>query len=70
MTILDVRPAKRPGLYTAALAGRDLCTSQQPFLDAARLLLAEGIDPKTTLVMRLATTGTESLRSTIGYAAS
>ena len=69
MTILDVRPAGRHGQYTAALDGRDLVTSRQPFLDSARVLLAEGFDPKSRLVMRWATTGTESLRSTIGYAA-
>ena len=66
MTILDVRPADRHGQYTAALDGRDLVTSRQPFLDAARVLLSEGADPQTTLVMRWVTTGTDSLRSLSG----
>jgi hypothetical protein len=66
---IDVRPAKRHGVYTAALGGRDICTSRQPFLDAARVLLSEGADPRATLMMRWATTGTESLRSPIGVAA-
>jgi len=51
----------------ARLADRLLCVSRQPFLDSARVLLGEAHDPSTALVMRHA--GTESLRSTIGYAA-
>jgi hypothetical protein len=66
---IEVRPAARPGLFTASLAGRDLCTSRQPFLDASRVLLGEGARPETALVMRWAETGTESLRSMIGVAA-
>ena len=71
MTIyLDVRPTKRRnGQYIGAVAGRDIVSSHQPFLDAARELLGEGIDPGATLVMRWATTGTESLRGLIGVAA-
>ena len=65
MTIqIDVRPGNRPGLYTAALTGRDLNTSRQPFLDAARVLLAEGLDPHA-----IAPSGTESLRVPVGVAA-
>ena len=69
MTTIDVRPADRRGNYTAALAGRDLCTSRQPFLDAARVLLSEGLAPETTLVMRWAASGTESLRAPVRVAA-
>jgi hypothetical protein len=66
---IDVRPYNRRGQYTASLDGRDLCTSPQPFLDAARVLLAEGVEPDTVLVMRWAESGTTSLRSTVGVAA-
>jgi hypothetical protein len=68
MIRIDVRPANRRGMYTAAIAGRDLCTSRQPFLDSARVLLGEGADPRTELVMRREN-GTISLTSTVGYAA-
>jgi len=53
--------------FHAHLGGRLLCTSRQPFLDAARVLLGEGHNPATVLVMLHG--GTESPRSTIGHAA-
>jgi hypothetical protein len=51
--ILDlvVAPAGA-GKFTDRLDGRDLCASTKPFLDAARVLLAEGADPATALEMR------------------
>jgi hypothetical protein len=67
-TQIDVRAANRRGLYTAVLAGRDICTSRQPFLDAARVLLDEGIAPETVLERRWAESGTVSLRAAIGIA--
>jgi hypothetical protein len=66
---IHVRPAARAGLYVASLGDRDLCTSRQPFLDAARVLLGEGLDPETVVVMRWVETGTESLTATVGVAA-
>ena len=69
LTIVYVTPAAKAGLYVASLGGRELVTSRQPFLDVARVLLAEGVDPDEILIMRWATTGTESLRSTVAAAA-
>jgi hypothetical protein len=48
---LVVAPAGA-GKFTAYLDDRELCTSTKPFLDAARVLLAEGADPATALEMR------------------
>jgi rubredoxin len=49
-------PANPPRLsrFGARLRGDDrvLCVSDQPFVDAARALIAEGHDPETALVMR------------------
>jgi hypothetical protein len=44
------RPSK--GRFEARLDGRLLCTSPTPLCSAARLLLAEGVDPATVLVMK------------------
>lgn len=42
---IDLVPVRtRPGYYDALLAGRILCRSRQPFYDAARVLLNDGID--------------------------
>jgi hypothetical protein len=66
---LVVAPVERPGHFRAQLDHRELVTSRQPFLDSARVLLGEGRDPTTVLVMRHAGSQTESLRATIGAAA-
>ena len=59
----------RPGIYAARLDGRLICKSRQPFLDAARILLAAGSDPSTILTMRHDGSTTDSLKATIGAAA-
>jgi hypothetical protein len=64
--VVDPAPS---GKFTARLGGRTLCTSTKPFLDAARVLLAEGIDPETVLHMRHLGSATVALRSTIGTTA-
>jgi hypothetical protein len=66
---LVVSPVGRPGHFRAQLGHRELVTSRQPFLDSARVLLGEGCDPTTVLVMRHAGSKTNSLRATIGAAA-
>jgi hypothetical protein len=43
--------------------------STTPFCDAARALLAEGIDPATRIVMRHGNSPADALRSTVGVAA-
>jgi hypothetical protein len=59
----------RGGCFRAYLAnGRELVkSSRTPFLDAARVLLAEGVDPATRLTMLRGST--ESLSAPIGEAA-
>jgi hypothetical protein len=61
----------RCGLFTGTLANGDVIVtrSRTPFLDAARILLAEGLDPSTILQMVHKHTGTPSLRGPIGVAA-
>ena len=39
------------GQYEAWLDGRLLCVGREPFFEAARVLLAEGLDPETHLTM-------------------
>jgi hypothetical protein len=61
---------KRGPLFSASFDGRTIVTaSVTPFLDAARVLAAEGHDPATVLVLRHASSATDALRSTIGAAA-
>jgi hypothetical protein len=57
------------GRFAARLDGRELCASTKPFLDAARVLMAEGVDPATVLQMRHADSATVAMRSTVGTAA-
>jgi hypothetical protein len=45
-------PKRWAGLFKARLGDRLLYTSRQPFLDGARILLAEGHDPADTISMR------------------
>jgi hypothetical protein len=57
-------------LFDAHLDGRRLVErSTTPFFDAARRLLAEGLDPSTRLIMRHSRSDTDALRATIGNAA-
>jgi hypothetical protein len=71
VTIIVTPTAKRPGCYEARLGdGRALDSApRQPFVDAARRLLALGYDPTTVLVMRHAGSDTDSLTAQIGAAA-
>ena len=59
----------RSGRFEARLGDRTVCVSSKPFLDAARVLLAEGGDPGTVLQMRHQGSATIALRSTVGAAA-
>jgi hypothetical protein len=62
--ILELVPAGA-SKFTARLDGRDLCVSTKPFLDAARVLMAEGADPATVLQIRHDGSATVALRSTL-----
>jgi hypothetical protein len=48
---------------------RFLCTSRQPFLDAARVLVSQGYHPNTILIMRHAGSSVEALRASLQLAA-
>jgi hypothetical protein len=59
-----------PGRFTASVDGRVVVeSSRQPFLDAARALIAEGQHPDTVIVMRHDGTVTDALRARLDAAA-
>jgi hypothetical protein len=77
---LTVEPAFNPDgtraysgrgqLFDGSADGREVVTrSTQPFLDGARVLLGDGADPRTRMVMRHTRSDTDALRSTVGAAA-
>lgn len=72
MTVIDLvlvpLPAT-PGRYAALVGHEELCRSRQPFLDAARVLLAAGHPPETVLTTRHQGSDIVAQRSTIGEAA-
>ena len=77
MTVLRVilRPtlnrhgARLHGKFVVTLDDRQICISRQPLLDAARILIKEGIDPATPIATRHAGAGFDAMTSTVGAAA-
>ena len=61
--------ARLHGKFVITLDGRQLCISRQPLLDAARVLINEGIDPATPIATRHAGSGFDAMTSTVGTAA-
>jgi hypothetical protein len=62
--------SSRGPLFNGAVDGRQLVTrSTQPLLDAARILVAEGADPSTRIVMRHAGKPDNALTALLGIAA-
>jgi hypothetical protein len=60
---------KRGQLFSASVGGRTIVTaSVTPFLDAARVLVGEGVDAATRIVMRHEGKDYDALRSTVGAA--
>jgi hypothetical protein len=57
------------GKFVVTLDGRQLCISRQPLLDAARVLLADGIDPEAPIVTRHVGSDFDAIKSTVGTAA-
>jgi hypothetical protein len=57
------------GRYSAVLGERVLCTVKEPFFAAARILVAEGVDPETVLTMRHQGSQIRGLTMTLGRAA-
>jgi hypothetical protein len=65
-----VTPADAGRFDAATLDGAPLLAgSRQPFLEAARVLLARGADPDTTLIMRHTGSATVALRGKLGAVA-
>ena len=61
--------ARLHGKFVVTLDGRQLCISRQPLLDAARVLINEGIDPTTPIATRHAGADFDAMTSTVGTAA-
>jgi hypothetical protein len=61
--------ARLHGKFVVTLDGRQLCVSRQPLLDAARILIEEGVDPTTPIATRHAGADFDSMTSTVGAAA-
>ena len=61
--------ARLHGKFVVTLDGRQLCISRQPLLDAARVLLADGVDPETPIATRHAGADFDAMTSTVGTAA-
>ena len=61
--------ARLHGKFVVTLDGRQLCISRQPLLDAARILLTEGVSPETPIATRHAGAGFDAMTSTVGAAA-
>ena len=61
--------ARLHGKFVVTLDGRQLCISRQPLLDAARVLIKEGVDPATPIATRHAGADFDAMTSTVGAAA-
>jgi len=71
ITIVVTPDSKSRGIYIARLGGSSetLCTSDQPFLDGARVLLERGFPPDAILTMRHEGNDTIALRGRLDIAA-
>jgi hypothetical protein len=68
--VIVVEPVGHRGRFQARLDGGVLvASSRTPFCDAARALLAEGVDPATRIMMRHAGSATDALTATVAVAA-
>ena len=61
--------ARLCGKFVVTLDSRQLCISRQPLLDAARVLIKEGVDPTTQIATRHAGADFDAMTSTVGTAA-
>jgi len=68
VVVIEVQE-KGQGVYEARVDGRFLCSSGQPFCDAARVLLSEGTDPRTRIVMRRKGSSWDCLGGVLGRVA-
>jgi hypothetical protein len=67
--VFNRHDARLHGKFAATLDGRQLCISRQPLLDAARVLIKEGIDPTTPIATRHTGAGFDAMTSTVRAAA-
>jgi hypothetical protein len=63
------RGARLHGKFVVTLDGWQLCVSREPLLAAARVLLADGVDPETFIATRHAGADFDAMTSTVGAAA-
>jgi hypothetical protein len=56
-------------VYDARIGDRLICTSRQPLLAAARVLVGEGVDPSAVLEMKRPGSSHVALRAPVGVAA-
>jgi hypothetical protein len=67
LIVKPIGPSARRGmLFQTTLDSVELTTSHQPFLDSARQLLAQGVDPDTVLAMRHEGKDHDALRGRLG----
>ena len=67
---LTITPRRStPGLFDARIGNRLICSSRQPLLDAARVLMAGGIAPDAQIEMRHAGADHVALRAKVVAAA-
>jgi hypothetical protein len=66
--VVRPKPAA-PGRFEVRVGDRLLCASAAPFCAAARVLVAEGVDPATVLTMRHEGSGVIAMTATVGCAA-
>jgi hypothetical protein len=66
---LQVTPTARGRKWRASLDGATLCVSASPLVASARILVAQGLDPKRVIEMSHAHADTWSLRGQLGAVA-
>jgi hypothetical protein len=70
MIIITVEPVDRLAYFRVRLGERLLLDgSRQPLCEAARILIAEGVNPDSVLAMRHAGRADDALRAKLGVAA-
>jgi hypothetical protein len=67
--VFDRHGVRLHGKFVVMLDGRRLCVSRQPLLEAARVLIREGIDPTTPIATRHTGADFDAMTSTVGAAA-
>jgi hypothetical protein len=66
MTKVIIASPAGSGRFDAYIDGRYVVTSASPFIDACRVLVAQGADPDMVVVMRHAGSDVDALRGRLG----